>query len=478
MARTYHVFDVVIIGAGSAGISALREALKYTSNVVLVEKGEGGTTCAKTGCMPSKALIHAAKLYDSRKKFKEVGINGAEHLQADVPRILKKVREHRDHFVSSVKEGLESIDHYIVRGVAKFESPTCLRVDDKLYHTHRTIIATGSVPFIPKDFSAIPKERIITSETLFELKDLPKRIGMVGLGPLGLEMAQAIAKLDISVVAAHANTLLGGISDADMNHEMQHVLAKNMKIHTNADASAEMKGNNIIFTVDGENYPVDALFLSAGRKPAIEALGLRKLKVPMKDSGVPWFDPMTLQLPNLPIFMAGDVNDERAILHEASLEGKTAAYNAVHHHGNGTQMDDDTNKATKKSKEKNGKRPTRYVPMNIIFTEPNIASVGASYDCLKGRKMIEVEASFENQGRAVVEQRNVGRIRLFLDADDCTLLGAELLAPEGEHIVHLLALAIQQHMTATDLLKMPFYHPTFEEALRTALKRGVEKWSA
>lgn len=471
MARTYHVFDIVIIGAGTAGIAALREALKYTTNVVLVEKGEGGTTCARTGCMPSKALIHAARLYESRKRFAAAGIDGAEHLKPDMPRILKEVRKKRDHFVESVHEGLESIGHYIVKGEAKFESPTCVRVDGKLYHTQHTIIATGSTPVIPKPFSELPKKRVITSETLFEQKDLPERIGFVGLGPLGLEMAQALAFLDRKVVAVHNSPRLGGISNPDMSHDMQQVLAEHMIVHTNAEASAEMDGDHIAFRADGETYEVDAVFLSAGRKPALDGLGLRRLKVPMKDSGVPWYDPMTLQLPSLPIFMAGDVTDERAILHEAALEGKVAAYNAYHSHQNGNGNGNSNG---------NGKhrRYSRYVPMNVIFTEPNIASVGASWHCLKGRNIIKVEASFENQGRAVMEQRNEGRIQLFLDADDTTLMGAELLAPEGEHIAHLLALAIQQHMTAKDMLKMPFYHPTFEEAVRTALKRGVQEAAA
>jgi dihydrolipoamide dehydrogenase len=471
MARTYHVFDVVIIGAGSAGIAALRECLQYTSNVVLIEKGEGGTTCARKGCMPSKALIHAARLYDSRKKFDEVGIKGGEHLWADIPHILRRVRESRNHFVDGVKHDLENISHYIVEGEAKFESPTCLRVGNKLYHTQATIIATGSTPFVPQAFSAIPKERIINSDTLFEQEDLPKRIGFVGLGPLGLEMAQALAHLDIEVIAVHNSATLGGISNPSMSHEMQQVLAKNMVIHTNAEAHAQMHNDDILFQAGGESYSVDALFLSTGRKPSIAGLGLSRMKVPMKDSGVPWYDPMTLQLPNLPIFIAGDATDERAILHEAVLEGKIAAHNAVNHHKNGNGG------TSRHMNGQNGKYLSRYVPMNIIFTEPNIASVGASWACLKGRNLVMVEASFEHQGRAVIEQRNEGCIQLFLDSEDTTLLGAELLAPEGEHIAHLLALAMQKHMTAKELLTMPFYHPTFEEALRTALKKGVKQVS-
>lgn len=463
MARTYHVFDIVIVGAGTAGIAALREALKHTTNVVLVEKGDGGTTCARTGCMPSKALIHAARLYESRRRFASAGITGAEHLRPDISSILKEVRRKRDYYVNSVHEGLESIRHYIVQGEVKFESLTCLRVDGKLYHTRQTIIATGSMPFIPKAFADLPKKRIITSENLFEQKNLPQRIGFVGLGPLGLEMAQALAFLGHEIVAVHRGAQLGGISNPQINKDILQMLGKHMIVHTNADAAARMEGDHIVFSTGEREYEVDAVFLSAGRKPSLSGLGLRRLKVPLKDDGVPWYDPMTLQLPGLPVFLAGDVTDERAIMHEAALEGKIAAYNA--------------SRSLKLRKEQgsDGHRYSRYVPLNIIFTEPNIASVGASWEGLQGRDIIRVETSFENQGRAVLEQCNEGRIQLFLDSEDTTLLGAELLAPHGEHLAHLLALAIQQRLTAREMLRMPFYHPTFEEAVRTALKRGVRQ---
>jgi dihydrolipoamide dehydrogenase len=461
MARTYHTFDVVIIGGGSAGLSALREALKYTRNVVLVEKGDGDTTCARTGCMPSKALIHAARLYDSRRKFDEAGIRGSEMLHADIPAILQRVRESRDFFVKSVHEGREDISHYIVKGEASYESPTCLRVDGKLYHTQASVIATGSRPFYPKSFADLPKKRILTSDNLFEQKNLPKRIGFVGLGPLGLEISQALARLGIEVVASHMNANVGGLGNPEISRQMVEVLSQSMVVHSNAEASARMDGDDVLFSVGGQEYPVDAVFLSAGRKPVLDGLGLRRMKAPLRDSGVPWFDPQSLQLSALPIFLAGDANDERAVLHEAVLDGKIAAYNAVYHSDHS----------------KKGKRHhlSRYVPLSIIFTDPNIASVGASWESVQGKGLTLVEASFECQGRALIEQRNEGRIQLFLDSGDATILGAELLAPEGEHMAHLLALAMQQRMTAKELLKMPFYHPAFEEALRTALKRGVKE---
>lgn len=457
MARTYHVFDIVIVGAGTAGIAALREALKHTTNVVLVEKGEGGTTCARTGCMPSKALIHAARLYASHRKFAETGIDGAEGLSPDIPRILRQVRRKRDRFVRGVHEGLEPIDHYIVRGEARFETPTCLRVDGKLYHTRHSIIATGSVPIVPKAFAGIPKKRILTSDTLFEQRDLPERIGVVGLGPLGLELAQALAMLDRKVVAVHRGETVGGLSIPELSGEMQRILSRSMIVHTGMEADAGMEGKSLVLRAGGERYEVDALFVSAGRRPVTNGLGLRRLKVPLQDSGVPWYDPATLQLPNLPIFLAGDVTDERAILHEAADEGKRAAYNACCGLQGGSR------------------RVAHHVPLHIVFTDPNIAYIGARRGELQGKDILVGEVSFENQGRAVIEQRNEGRIELFLDARDTTLLGAEMLAPEGEHLAHLLAWAMQRRLTARDLLAMPFYHPTFEEALRTALKHGVRQ---
>lgn len=458
MARTYHIFDVVIIGAGTAGIAALSEVLKHTTNVVLVERGPGGTTCARSACMPSKTLIHASRLYHARHKFREIGIEGGAHLQINIPKVLRRVRKMRDHFVAGVKEDLTSVRHYIVDGEAQFESPTCLRVDGKLYHTRCTIIATGSTPVIPPEFAGIPASHVITSDILFERKDLPQKLGIVGLGPLGLEMAQALMQLGIKVVAAHDGPTLGGIGNPEISAEIAQLLGKHMTLYTESHATARMDGDMVVLNVSGKmgdkSHRVDALLISTGRKPQLEPLGLRRLKVPITDYGTPEHDPVTLQLRDHPIFLAGDVTDERAVLHEVALEGKIAAQNAIQFlYG-----------------KKNAEKYSRYVPMHLVFTDPNIASVGMTWEKAQECNAGLSESSFANQGRAMIEQRNAGKIQLFFSPKDGTLLGAELLAPAGEHLAHLLALAIQQGMTRSDMLRMPFYHPTFEEGLRTALQ--------
>jgi len=155
-----------------------------------------------------------------------------------------------------------------------------------------------------------------------------------------------------------------------------------------------------------------------------------------------------MQIENYPLFIAGDVNKKRALLHEAADEGRIAAYNALH--------------------------PIqcfkRRTPLRIIFTEPNIVIVGKGYKELDSDDFVTGEVDFSDQGRAKIMHHNQGLLRIYGSKKDGTLLGAEMIAPDGEHLGHLLAWSIEQQLTVFDLLKMPFYHPVLEEGMRTALR--------
>ncbi len=448
MARTYHTFDVIIIGGGTAGLSALKEAKKYTNNVLLVHDGKLGTTCARTGCMPSKALIHAASLYNDRKRMKTAGINGTESLTPDIPEILERVREKRDYFIASVKEGMAPLNSHIIKGHCRLESPNSVRADNRLLHAKSIIIATGASPIIPdelKDFT----DKIITSDNLFEQKDLPKRIGVVGLGPIGLEIGQAFARLGIEVTAIEHGTHIGGIADKDISHAIHTMLKKDMRVWLNTKMQVARAGDALLLKGPDNMVEVDALFIATGTKPNVGGLGLRRLNIPMCDKGIPHHNRFTMQVPGFPLYLAGDVTDERAVLHEAADEGKRAGYYAV----------------------TNGKNTfRRKVELSIIFTHPNIAVIGDSSYAMRTNGVVIGEASFKNQGRATLEDKNEGKIRLAADKETGLLRGCELMAPEGEHLAHLLALAMEQRLSAKKMLDMPFYHPTLEEGLKTALK--------
>lgn len=182
--------------------------------------------------------------------------------------------------------------------------------------------------------------------------------------------------------------------------------------------------------------------------PNLCDLGLDGIGVRFNARGVPDYDLNTMQIGQFPIFIAGDVNADRPILHEANLEGRMAAYNATH----------EPIVAFK-----------RKVPLAITFCDPNIVSVGAAWDTLKEKDIAVGEMKFGPLGRALVMAKNKGLLRVYARKADGRLLGAAMIAPKGEHLGHLLAWCVQQERSVTDLLKMPFYHPTIEEGLQGAL---------
>jgi dihydrolipoamide dehydrogenase len=194
---------------------------------------------------------------------------------------------------------------------------------------------------------------------------------------------------------------------------------------------------------------VEAVLVSVGRIPNVDGLGLERLGIPLNDRGVPEYDPDTLQVGSLPIFIAGDANARDPILHEAWDDGRVAGYNAAH------------------------KEPAcfkRRTPLNITFSHSNIVIVGLRFNQLKDSKIIIGQCRFDDQGRAVILDQNVGLMRIYAEPRKGRLLGTEMFAPDGEHLGHLLAWAIQQQLTVFDVLRLPFYHPVIEEGLRTALQ--------
>ena len=193
-----------------------------------------------------------------------------------------------------------------------------------------------------------------------------------------------------------------------------------------------------------------------GRRPNVDNIGLENLGLEISESGIPKFDPDTFQVQGLPIFIAGDVNGERAILHEASDEGHIVGYNATR----------DQAQCFK-----------RRTPLAITFCSPNIAVVGKPYrDLVKENIRFNIgEVSFEGQGRSIVMLQEKGHLRVYGERATGRLLGAELFAPHGEHLAHLLAWAISLGLTVHQALSLPFYHPVVEEGLRTALRGLASK---
>ncbi len=443
-------YDVLIIGAGSAGLAALRAVRRHTQRFALIDAGPGGTTCARVGCMPSKLLLEAAHAFHRRHQFEAFGLRGAAQLHADIPAVLQRVRAERDRFVAGVLQSTQDLGPRAITGRARILDPHTVEVDGQRRLTARSlVIATGSRPHVPEEWQALGT-RLLTTDTLFEQADLPPRMAVLGLGPLGTEMAQALAHLGIEVTAFHGEEHLAGLADPQVNAALVQSMSSSMQLQLGQ--LPELKGFDArAITIGAGDFStqVDAVLAATGRRPAIQDLGLENLGLTLDERGLPDVDPYTLQLGQLSVFWAGDVNPDRALLHEAVDEGEIAGSNAV---------------------AEEPRAFARRTPLAITFTEPSVASIGLPYDAHWSDEVAIGGVDFAHQGRARAGLRNQGVLRLYANAHGGELLGAQLCAPAGEHLAHLLAWAIARRSTIADLLEMPFYHPVIEEGLRTALR--------
>jgi dihydrolipoamide dehydrogenase len=198
---------------------------------------------------------------------------------------------------------------------------------------------------------------------------------------------------------------------------------------------------------------VDAVFAAMGRTPNIEDLRLDRLGVALNERGLPAIDAHSMQVAQLPVYIAGDVDTGLPLQHEANDEGHIAGFNAVREPAEAFR---------------------RRVRLGIVFCDPQLAVVGKKRRELD-RDIIVGSADFTRQGRAAVAAINRGLLHVYVDKASGRLVGAELCTPHAEHLAHLLALAIERSSTVADILRMPFYHPTLEEGLRTALRDAARQ---
>jgi len=448
--------DVIIIGAGTAGLTARREAAKVTDKYIVIEGGPMGTTCARVGCMPSKVLIQVANDFHQYKKLQNINVVEKSELKIDRVEVMKHVRSLRDRFVKGVTSSTSSWSDKLVRGYAKFINENTVEVNGEQYKANKIIIATGSRPSVPQAWEKF-KDYILDTNDFFEQEKLDDNVLVVGLGVIGLELGQALSRLGVNVIAASSNKSIAGLSDPEIQDYTYEKLENEFKIYLERAELIEITDDNKIKVKLGDKYiSVDKVLLSMGRKPNIDKLDIEKTGVSLNDKGLPKVDFNTMCIEGAEhLFLPGDVNTDRPILHEAADEGKISGFNAV-------------------NEEKCFKR---RVPLGITFSDPNIAKVGKSYSELKSENtnFITGKVTFEGQGRSIVKLKEQGLLHVYMQEETGLILGAELQAPAGEHLAHLLAWAISMKLTVFEALKMPFYHPVIEEGLRTALRDGAKQ---
>ncbi|MGR3569518.1 MAG: dihydrolipoyl dehydrogenase [Pseudooceanicola nanhaiensis] len=443
--------DVAVIGAGTAGLAAERKARACGAATVLIDPEFSGTTCATVGCMPSKLLIAAAGVAHGVAGAGEFGIRASHSI--DGAAVMQRVRRFRDEFAQGVQDQIADLPNGVARrGRARFTAPGELELDNgERIRAKAVVLATGSAPSLPGPFRDLG-DLVLTNRDVFELEDLPESLGVIGAGPIGSELAQAFARLGVRVEVFDRGETLAGLPPESSAH-LRRLLEREMALHLGVDPKVEARGSEVQVSIDGHSARFERLLVATGRPPQLDGLDLQAAGIRVEKGGMPHVDPQTLQVGTTAVFLVGDANGDRPLLHEASDEGAIAGHNAAHFPELSIAR--------------------RKLPMAVTFTRPSAAVIGTIPD---GRDdLVTGCADYADQGRARVEGRAGGLLRLHAQKATGRLVGADLCIPDGEHIAHLLAWTISRGTSVSDALNLPFYHPTTEEGIKPALRELCAK---
>lgn len=403
--------------------------------------------------MPSKLLVSAAEAAQAVGHADAFGVR-ASVLQVDGKAVMERVQRLRDEFVSGVVGAVDGWpDEQKLSGSARFVAPTTLEVND---HTRveasAVVIAAGSSPWVPPVLHELG-DRLVTSDAIFELPDLPRSLAVVGTGAIGLELGQAMHRLGVRTTLFSMAEVLGPLRDPTLVAEARRIFEAELDLHLGIDLKAARRTDTGVELTwndtegRSQRAEFDLVLAATGRRPNTEGLNLEAAGIELDDRGLPTFDHRTMQCGDHPIFVAGDFDGERPVLHEAADEGRHAGANAATH--------------------PDVRAHRRKTPLGIVFSDPQMAVVGtpgeqADCDVACG------EVDYRRQGRARVMDRNEGRVRIWGEVECGRIMGAEMLGPHVEHMAHLLAWAIQLDLTVDAALRLPYYHPVLEEGIRSA----------
>lgn len=436
---------LIILGAGTAGLSAWKQASDFTEDLVMVDPGPLGTTCARVGCMPSKALLQIAREVHHARRLHERGMLTGPFAEVDGRAVMAQVRELRDRFAAGPIEAVERMGERYIAGRARFTGPDRIEVCGETHRADGIVAAIGTSPLVPGNWPELDG-RLLTSDSIFEVTNLPRRVGVIGAGAVGCELGQALAMLGCEVHLFGRDHRLAGTASETVNQVVGQALSESVHLHLGENAEPVALDQGAAVQFGEQRIEVDAIVAAIGRRPVIDELGLETLGVALDQHGLPEIDPISLRAGDAPVWFAGDINGIRPLMHEAADEGRLAAWHALHPEADCLG---------------------RRTPMGIVFTEPQIAWAGRRSGELPDGA-VTGQSDFSRQGRAIIKGYRHGLMQVHAEENGC-LIGAEMACAGAEHLAHELAWMIQQRLHVIEALQLPFYHPVLEEGLRTAL---------
>jgi pyruvate/2-oxoglutarate dehydrogenase complex dihydrolipoamide dehydrogenase (E3) component/uncharacterized membrane protein YdjX (TVP38/TMEM64 family) len=448
-------YNLVVIGAGSGGLVSAYIAAAIKARVALIEKKEMGGDCLNTGCVPSKALIKSAKVLALAKRAKDFGFRSGQ-FDFNFAEVMERVQT-----VIQTIAPHDSIERYqalgvdVIQGEAKIISPFEVAVGDRRLTTRNIIVATGAAPLIP-NITGLEKVQYLTSDTIWKLRTQPKKLLVLGGGPIGCELAQAFQRLGSEVTIVDIAQGILNREDDDVGQHMNEVLKnEGVTIVSGAKAKAfevDFQGKRLIAESEQGDITLDfdELLLALGRSPRTTGFGLEELGVRIQPRGTIEHDAfLRTNIPNL--YCVGDVAGPFQLTHAAAHQAWYAAVNSLF------------------SPFKSFRADYRVMP-RVTFTDPEIATVG-----LTEKEALEKGIPFEltrfpmdDLDRAIAESETQGFIKVLTVPGKDRILGATVVAAHaGESFIELVT-AMRHGIGLNKILGTIHPYPTFSEANKYA----------
>ncbi len=465
--ETAELYDLVIIGSGPGGYVAAIRAAQLGLKACIIEKDEPGGVCLNIGCIPSKALLHQAEIFNSHKELEAMGVK-VDVSTLDYSRVLAKSRQAAETLSKGILYLLKKNRVTLVKGRGEITAPGTVTVDqEQEIKGKNIIIASGSRPRrIPGFDFDLDREIVLSSNEALLLEKLPGEILILGGGAIGCEFAQVMNDFGVKV---HLVEMLDHLLPAE-DREIVSVLERSfrkrgIKIYTATKALSMTRENGRITVALAKQgkaaeqniaVQVDKVLVVVGRQPNTESLGLEKLGIELESGFIKVGDYYQTSVPG--IFAIGDVVNSPLLAHVASKEGEIVVEYLA------------------------GRKPQPAIdPQSIpmaVYTEPQVAAFGLNEEqaAKEGLDFVKASFPFRGVGKAMATGRYEGMVKIISHRESREILGAQIVGPEATELIHELLLARNSELLPADIASMIHGHPTLSEGVMEAA-RAIEGWA-
>ncbi|QGU94307.1 dihydrolipoyl dehydrogenase [Clostridium bovifaecis] len=446
--------DITIVGGGPGGYVAAIKAAKMGAKVVLIEKESLGGTCLNWGCIPTKALVRSAEVYDSLKEAEEFGLSVKEY-SVDMEKVINRKSSIVSKLVGGIQYLIEKNSIKLISGNGKLVDKNTVKAEteDKIIEVNskNIILATGSeTVYLP--IPGANSKGVLTSKEILDMKKLPKKLAVIGGGVIGMEFAFIYASFGVEVYVVEYLDNVLQMLDQDIIDEIKAAAEKKeIKLYTGSRVEEIIDTEDdkciVRFTKGGESkyISVDKVLMSVGRKPYLEGLGIEEAGIELNDNkrGIKVNSKMQTNINN--IYAIGDVTNIIQLAHVASHQGIVAVENIM---GHDVKMD------------------YSAVP-SAIFTHPEIATVGLTEKDVKSKGMdVEVgKFPYAANGKALTMGDERGFIKVIKDKASNKVVGAGIVGINSADLISPLTLAIRNGLTTKQIVETIFAHPTTAEVI-------------